>query len=129
MQCLYFDGVIHKDADFMLETKRRVRLMRACYKRFGPELNNIMATAGFTTFFLTFCDLVSWKFPLTSMEASVEANILTMEVGGSFHENKFDSTGVDGRFHGNRITWKYIHFHGRKFTPMEIVENWKLPLT
>ena len=38
MEYLYFGGVIHEDADFMIEIKRRVRLMRACYKRFGPEL-------------------------------------------------------------------------------------------
>ena len=37
-------GVIHEDADLMVEIKRRVRQMWACYKRFGPELYGI-ATA------------------------------------------------------------------------------------
>ena len=28
---------VHQDADIIVGIKRRVRLMRACYKRFGPE--------------------------------------------------------------------------------------------
>ena len=38
----YHGGVIHEDADLMVEIKRRVRLMRACYKRFGSELYDMM---------------------------------------------------------------------------------------
>ena len=38
VQFLYLGGVIDEDADLMVEVKRRVRLMRACYKQFGPEL-------------------------------------------------------------------------------------------
>ena len=38
MQLLYLGGVIHEDADLMVEKKRRVRLMRACNKWFGAEL-------------------------------------------------------------------------------------------
>ena len=34
---LYLSGVIHEDADLVVETKRRARLVGACYKRFGPE--------------------------------------------------------------------------------------------
>ena len=38
MQFLYLGDVIHVDADLMVKIKRPVRLKRACYKRFGPEL-------------------------------------------------------------------------------------------
>ena len=39
MQFISLGGVvIHEDADLMMEIKRRVRLMRACYKRLGAEL-------------------------------------------------------------------------------------------
>ena len=38
MQFLHLGGVAHEDADLMVEIKRRVRPMRGCYKRFGPEL-------------------------------------------------------------------------------------------
>ena len=31
-------GVTHEDANLMVEITRRVRLRRACHKRFGPEL-------------------------------------------------------------------------------------------
>ena len=42
-QFRYLGGVIHEDADLMVEIKR-VSLMMACYKRFGPELYD-MTTA------------------------------------------------------------------------------------
>ena len=38
IQLLYLGGVIHEDADLMVEIKRQVQLMRACYKWFGPDL-------------------------------------------------------------------------------------------
>ena len=44
MQCTYLDGVIHEDAGLMVEIKRRVRLMRACYKRLSTELFNKTTT-------------------------------------------------------------------------------------
>ena len=44
VQFIYLGGVIHEDADLMVEIRQRVRLMRACYGRFSPELND-MATA------------------------------------------------------------------------------------
>lgn len=37
-QFLYLGGIIHEDADLSLEIERRIRLMWACFKRFGPEL-------------------------------------------------------------------------------------------
>ena len=36
-QFLYLGGIIHENADLSLEIDRRIRLMRACLKRFGPE--------------------------------------------------------------------------------------------
>ena len=44
MQFLYLGGVILEDADLTVVIKRRVRLIRACYKRFGPKLYD-MTTA------------------------------------------------------------------------------------
>ena len=37
-QLLYLGGIIHENADVSFEIDRRSRLMRACLKRFGPEL-------------------------------------------------------------------------------------------
>ena len=37
-QFLYLGGIIHENADLWLEIERRIRLMWACFKRFGPEL-------------------------------------------------------------------------------------------
>ena len=37
-QFLYLGGVIHESADHSFEVERRIRLMWACFKRFGPEL-------------------------------------------------------------------------------------------
>ena len=37
-QLLYLGGIIHENADLWLETERRIRLMWACFKRFGREL-------------------------------------------------------------------------------------------
>ena len=37
-QFLYLGGIIHETADLWLEIERRIRLMPACFKRFGPEL-------------------------------------------------------------------------------------------
>ena len=37
-QFLYLGGITHGNADLSLEIDRRIRLMRACLKRFGPEL-------------------------------------------------------------------------------------------
>ena len=37
-QFLYLGGVIHESADLSFEIERRIRLMWACFKRFGPEL-------------------------------------------------------------------------------------------
>jgi hypothetical protein len=37
-QFLYLGGVIHENADLSFEIERRIRLMWACFKRFGPEL-------------------------------------------------------------------------------------------
>ena len=37
-QFLYSGGIIDENADLSPKTKRRIRLMRACLKRFGPEL-------------------------------------------------------------------------------------------
>ena len=42
-QFLYLGGGIHESAHLSLEIERRIRLMRACLKRFGPELYD-MAT-------------------------------------------------------------------------------------
>ena len=36
-QFLYLGGIILKNADLWLEIERRIRLMWACFKRFGPE--------------------------------------------------------------------------------------------
>ena len=44
IQFLYLSGAIHEDADLMVEIDRRVRLVRACYRRFGPKLYD-MTTA------------------------------------------------------------------------------------
>ena len=44
MQLLYLGSVIHEHADLIVETKRRARFMRACYKRLGSELYD-MTTA------------------------------------------------------------------------------------
>ena len=35
---LYLGRIIHENADLSLEIDRRIRFMRACLKRFGPEL-------------------------------------------------------------------------------------------
>ena len=35
---LYLGGIIHESTDLSLEIDRRIRLMRTCLKRFGPEL-------------------------------------------------------------------------------------------
>ena len=35
---------MREDADLMVEIKRWVGLMRACYKRFGPELYDMTTT-------------------------------------------------------------------------------------
>ena len=37
-QLLYLSGNIHENAELSLEVDRRVSLMRACLKRFGPKL-------------------------------------------------------------------------------------------
>ena len=37
-QFLYLGGIIHESTDLSLEIERRIRLIRACLKRFGPEL-------------------------------------------------------------------------------------------
>ena len=37
-QFLQLGGIIHENADLWLEIERRIRLMWACFKRFGPEL-------------------------------------------------------------------------------------------
>ena len=37
-QFLYLGSVIHKSADLSFEVERRIRLMWACFKQFGPEL-------------------------------------------------------------------------------------------
>ena len=37
-QFLHLGGIIHENADLCLEIERRIRLMWACFKRFGPEL-------------------------------------------------------------------------------------------
>ncbi|MEP3868643.1 MAG: hypothetical protein ABJM32_09625, partial [Parasphingorhabdus sp.] len=37
-QFLYLGGIIHENADLSFEIERRIRLMRACLKRYGPEL-------------------------------------------------------------------------------------------
>lgn len=41
MQFPYLGGVILENADFVVEINRRVRLMRAYYLRFGPDLDTI----------------------------------------------------------------------------------------
>ena len=38
MQFLHLGGVIHADAEFMVDVNRRIRLMRLCYSQFGPGL-------------------------------------------------------------------------------------------
>ena len=40
VQLLYPGGIIHKKAYFSLEIDRRIRLMRACLQRFGPQFND-----------------------------------------------------------------------------------------
>lgn len=42
LQFIYLGCVIHEDSDLMVEMGRMVRLMRACCKRFGLELNDTM---------------------------------------------------------------------------------------
>ena len=37
-QFLYLRGIIHENADHSLEIDRRIRLLGACFKRFGPGL-------------------------------------------------------------------------------------------
>ena len=37
-QLLYLGGIIHESADLSFEISRRIRLMWACFRRFGPEL-------------------------------------------------------------------------------------------
>ena len=44
MQLLYLGGDFREDADVMVEIRRRVQRVKACYKRFGPELYD-MTTA------------------------------------------------------------------------------------
>ena len=39
-QFLYLGGIVHENADLWLEIERRVRLLWACFKRFGPELDD-----------------------------------------------------------------------------------------
>ena len=39
-QFLSLGGIIHENADLWLEIERRIRLMWARFKRFGPELND-----------------------------------------------------------------------------------------
>ena len=39
-QFLYLGGIIHESADLSFEISRRIRLMWACFRRFGPELYN-----------------------------------------------------------------------------------------
>ena len=41
-QFLYHGGDIHESADLSFEIERRIRLMWACFKRFGPELYDRM---------------------------------------------------------------------------------------
>ena len=44
-------GIIHENADLSLEIDRRIRLMRECLKRLGPELYDRTKTA----------PLIAWK--------------------------------------------------------------------
>ena len=37
-QFSYLGGIIHESADLSLEIERRIRLVWACLRRFGPEL-------------------------------------------------------------------------------------------
>ena len=37
-QCVYLSGITHENADLSFEIDRRTCLLRACLKRFGPEL-------------------------------------------------------------------------------------------
>ena len=37
-QVIYLGGIIHENADLSRDFDRRIRLMRACLKRFGPGL-------------------------------------------------------------------------------------------
>ena len=39
-QFLYLGGIVHDNADLSREIDRRIRLMRACLKRAGPELHD-----------------------------------------------------------------------------------------
>ena len=41
-QLLYLGGIVHENADPSLEIDRRIRLMRACPKRFDPEVYDRM---------------------------------------------------------------------------------------
>ena len=47
MPFIYLSGVIHEDADVVVEIERRVRFVRACYQRLGPEINDL-TTASFS---------------------------------------------------------------------------------
>ena len=40
MQFLYLGGILHEDADLTFEVDRRIRPMRACFRRFGPDLSD-----------------------------------------------------------------------------------------
>ena len=42
-QFLYLGGIIHENADLWREIERRIRLMLACFKRFGTELYDTKA--------------------------------------------------------------------------------------
>ena len=54
-QFLYLGGIIHQDADLSVEIERRIRLMWALLKRFGPELYDRRKTASlFSSFFSAF---------------------------------------------------------------------------
>ena len=68
MQCLYLGRVIHGDNDLMLEIKRQVRLMRACYKRYGLEL--------FIYFFVSFVFLHTSTFQLLDKPWSQVSSLL-----------------------------------------------------
>ena len=37
-QLLYLGNIVHENADLSLEINRRIRLMRACLKKFGPDV-------------------------------------------------------------------------------------------
>ena len=38
---LYPGGVVHESVDLMVQIKRQVQVIRACYQRFGPEIYNM----------------------------------------------------------------------------------------